>query len=300
MKFQYGDACLSQQQVYEWSRKFANGVTSVEDAPCPGQAQRVVTPQNMATVEATVMENCRVTQNDIAACLKISHGSAYHIVHVLQFHKVSARWVPRQLTPELRERCVDACEELLWRFEQEGEGFLARIVTGDKTWVHFHQPETKRASKEWRHSSSPKPKKFQTEPSAGKVMLTLFWDEKGIILEHYTPRGTTVMSTSYPDLLKNHLQPAIKSKQRELLSSGVLLQHDNARPHTAHTTVATITDLHFECPPQPPYSPDLAPSDFYMFGPLKEAMGGKKFRSDEEVRHAVHEWLRGLKKEFFS
>ena len=58
MKFQYGDACLSQQQVYEWSRKFANGVTSVEDAPCPGQAQRVVTPQNNAAVEAIVMENC--------------------------------------------------------------------------------------------------------------------------------------------------------------------------------------------------------------------------------------------------
>ena len=37
-----------------------------------------------------------------------------------------------------------------------------------------------------------------------------------------------------------------------------------------------------------------------MFGPLKEAMGGKKFRSDEEVCHAVHEWLRGLPKEFFS
>ena len=69
---------------------------------------------------------------------------------------------------------------------------------------------------------------------------------------------------------------------------------------TARTTVATITDLRFECLPQPPYSPDLASSDFHMFGPLKEAMGGKKFRSDEEVRHAVHEWLRGLPKVFFS
>ena len=91
MKFQYSDACLSPQQVYEWSRKFANGVTWVEDAP-PGQAQRVVTPQNTAAVEVIVMENRRVTQNDIAACLKISHGSAHHVVHdVLQFHKVSAR-----------------------------------------------------------------------------------------------------------------------------------------------------------------------------------------------------------------
>jgi len=77
------------------------------------------------------------------------------------------------------------------------------------------------------------------------------------------------------------------------------LQHDNARPHTAHTTVATIKDLHFECLPHPPYSPDLAPSDFHMFGPLKEAMGGKKFRSDEEVRHVVHEWLPDYQKNFF-
>ena len=68
MKVQYGDACLSQQQVYKWSRKFANGVTSVEDAPRPGQAQRVVTLQNIAAVEAIVMENRRVTLNDIAAC----------------------------------------------------------------------------------------------------------------------------------------------------------------------------------------------------------------------------------------
>ena len=80
LKVQYWNACLSQQQVYEWSRKFANGVTSVEDAPRPGQA-RVVTTQNIAAVEAMVMENRRVTLNEIAECLKISHGSAHHIVH---------------------------------------------------------------------------------------------------------------------------------------------------------------------------------------------------------------------------
>jgi hypothetical protein len=47
-------------------------------------------------------------------------------------------------------------------------------------------------------------------------------------------------------------------------------------------------------------SPDLAPSDFHVFGPLKEAMGGKSFRTDEEVQRAVHEWLRSQPKEFFS
>jgi histone-lysine N-methyltransferase SETMAR len=71
-------------------------------------------------------------------------------------------------------------------------------------------------------------------------------------------------------------------------------------PHTAHSTVATIRDLSFECLPHPPYSPDLAPNDFHVFGLLKEAMGGKSFRSKEEVQQAVNEWLRSQPKEFFS
>ena len=112
-------------------------------------------------------------------------------------------------------------------------------------------------------------------------------------------RGNTLTSATYA-YLKNHLRPAIKSKRRGRLSTDVLLQHYNARPHIARSTVATIQDMSFECLPHPPYSPDLAPSDFHVFGPLKEAMGGKSFRSDEEVQQAVHEWLRSQPKEFFS
>jgi hypothetical protein len=101
-------------------------------------------------------------------------------------------------------------------------------------------------------------------------------------------------------MLKNHLRPAIRSKRRGRLTTVVILQHDNARPHTARATVATITDLHFDTLPHPPYSPDLTPSDYHMFGPLKEAMGGKKFRFDEEVHQVVHDWLRTRPQEFFS
>jgi len=141
-------------------------------------------------------------------------------------------------------------------------------------------------------------KKIRRQPSAGKVMLTLFWDERGVILEHYMARVNTVTSATYADLLKNHLRPAIKFKRRGRLGTGVLLQHDNARAHTARSTVATIQDLSFEYLPHPPYSPDLVSSDFHVFEPLKQAMGGKSFRSDKGVQQAVHEWLRSQLKEF--
>jgi len=71
-------------------------------------------------------------------------------------------------------------------------------------------------------------------------------------------------------------------------------------PHTASSAVATIQDLSFECHPHPLYSPDLTASDFLVFGPLKEATGGKSFRSNDEVQQAVHEWLLSQPKEFFS
>ena len=66
MTFQYGDACLSLQQLYEWNRKFMNSISSVTDSPRPGQAHRIVTPEAIAAVEANMKENRRVTVNEIA------------------------------------------------------------------------------------------------------------------------------------------------------------------------------------------------------------------------------------------
>ena len=124
MEVQYGDACLSLQQVYKWSRKFVNGVSSATDSPRPGQAHWAVTPEAIAAVEAIVKENHHVTVHEIATHLDMGHGSAHQIVHdILQFHKMSARWVQRQLTAELKERRVDACQEILNTLKQKVMAF---------------------------------------------------------------------------------------------------------------------------------------------------------------------------------
>jgi len=73
MKVQYGDACLSLQQVYEWTRKFMNAISSVTDSSRAGQAHPVVTPEDIAAVEASVKENGLVTVNEIAASLDIAY-----------------------------------------------------------------------------------------------------------------------------------------------------------------------------------------------------------------------------------
>jgi histone-lysine N-methyltransferase SETMAR len=111
-------------------------------------------------------------------------------------------------------------------------------------------------------------------------MLILFWDISGPILEHYMEHGQTVNSERYSSMLKNKLKPTIRSKRRGLMSKTVFLHHDNA----AAATIETIQKLNFEFLPHPPYSPDLAPSDYHLFVSLKKALRGRRFGSDEEVK----------------
>jgi hypothetical protein len=64
--------------------------------------------------------------------------------------------------------------------------------------------------------------------------------------------------------------------------------------------IETVHQLGFELLQHPPNSPDLAPSDYHIFGPLKEALRGRGFASDEKVKEAVHTSLREQPKSFFS
>jgi hypothetical protein len=77
-------------------------------------------------------------------------------------------------------------------YREEGGNFVQRIVKGDKTWVHHYQPETKRKCMQWKHPSSPAAKKFKTQPSASKLMLTIFWDSQGPIYEIYVEQLSQV------------------------------------------------------------------------------------------------------------
>jgi hypothetical protein len=130
-------------------------------------------------------------------------------------------------------------------------------------------------------------------------MLTLFWDMNGPILKHCQEKGETINSVRYSTMLEKKVEPPLCSRCRGLLSKGVLLLRENARLHTAAATVTTIQKLKFEMINHPLYSPDLAQSHYHVFGILKEALQGRRFHSDSEVKEMVHFWLQQQAKTFF-
>ncbi|UYV62358.1 hypothetical protein LAZ67_2000261 [Cordylochernes scorpioides] len=184
----YGEGCMSSGMVRRWVREFKNGRTDDHDEPRAGRPS--VSEETIAKVEAAMLEDRR-------------------------FSKVCAIWVPKMLTEDHKRQRVDAAQKFPDCHKTDGEEFLDSIVTGDVTWVHYTTPETKEQSKEWKHTSSPKPLTFKQTLSAGKLIAT--------------------------------------NKRRETLTKGVRFHHDNARPHTAHQTTALIEEFEWELVSHPPH-----------------------------------------------
>jgi hypothetical protein len=69
---------------------------------------------------------------------------------------------------------------------------LERIIIADEIWVHHNELESKAQSMAWKRPTSPVAKKFKRQPSAGRIMLTIFWNMEDAILVHFTPKNKTV------------------------------------------------------------------------------------------------------------
>jgi len=183
-------------------------------------------------------------------------------------------------------------------FRRDPNDFLSRLVTMDETWLYRYAPETKQHSMEWRHSGSPRPKKFQVQKSARKLLASIFWDQDGILLIDYLPKGQSINAEYYLSLLV-HLKDVLKENRRGKVTKVVLFLQVNAPAHRALATQKKLAFLGFQCLDHPPYYPDLAPSDYHLFHGLKKHLKGHHFSSDEEVIAAAETWLDGRTSEFF-
>jgi len=131
-----------------------------------------------------------------------------------------------------------------------------------------------------------------------EVMATFFCDWQGVIHVDFLTDARTVNAAYYSDLLATDMKEKIRSK-RKTGGKRVALLQDNGRPHTAKTTLETLWKLKWNLLTHPPYSPDLAPSDFYLFGRLKSDLQGMRFTDDDDTIQTVREWIRRQPQAFF-
>lgn len=295
----YGQEAVSKKCVYEWFQRFTDGKEDVKDEPRSGRPRTSTTPDNVERVRRMLAADRRLSLRMIAGELQISLDSVSTIVHKhLHKRKICARFVPHSLSDEQKQYRMETSGDFIDMCDRNPQ-VLETIITGDESWCYQYDPETKRQSMAWCSTSSPPPKKSRLTKYRIKTLLIVFFDSKGLIHFEFVPAATTVNAEYYEGVLKRlllrirRIRPQYRNGQWNLL-------HDNARPHTA-IRVTQFLDRH-QVPvlDHPPYSPDLAPADFFLFPRLKGVLKGQHFSDITEIQQRVTTVLRAIPKEAFA
>lgn len=294
-----GEDSVSYSTIKKWSSEFKKGRNSIEDDPRCGRPRFSSSNEMVQNILKIIMNDRRICIRRIADILKIGKSVVSEVItNEMGMNKVCARWVPKNLSPEQKLNRLRTSKENLGLFQQNKELFIQKFITMDETWVHHFDPETKLQSKQWKFPWEPTPKKFKAQASAGKVMASIFWDSEGVIMIDYLGKGTTITGEYYTSLI-NKLREKIKEKRRGKLTKGILYHQDNAPAHTSRLALNAIHEAGFELMEHPPYSPDLAPSDYYLFPIMKNYLKGRHFVSDDDIKAEVNNFLEDQDKDFF-
>jgi len=112
-------------------------------------------------------------------------------------------------------------------------------------------------------------------------MLICFFDQKGIVYKEFIPPGQTLNASLYVEVLIRLRENVRRKRPDQWQNNTWLLHHDNAPAHAALLTRPFLTDNNMTVVPHPPYSPDLAPSDFLLFPKPKMKIKGRRFQTVE-------------------
>lgn len=288
----FGKAAPKKSSVYNWYNHFSRGKMSFEDEPRQGRPNTAVTSENIEAVRQLVSEDPRITCKDLKSILEIGSASLDTILHKhLRLRKRCARWVPHSLTEEQKQVRVDWCRDMITRFNNGVSKNVWEIVTGDETWVYRYDPLTKQQSAVWLFPGEDPPVKFKRARSVGKKMVAVFFAKSGHVATIPLEEQHTVTADWYTQRCLPTVFRAWQQRRPATGTRGLLIHHDNASAHTAGRTKDFLATEGVQTLSHPPYSPDLAPCDFFLFPEVKKQLRGQRFESQED---AVREFVRAV------
>ena len=165
----------------------------------------------------------------------------------------------------------------------------------DESWIYCYGPKTKRQSSQWNHAGSTRPKKARQSKSTHKLLMIPFFDCTGMFYMYWVPIGQTVNKKYYVEFLRV-FRKRFRRKRSALFKSSQWHFHlDNAPVHNLLLVTDYLNKMGIKTVPYPPFSPDLAPCDFWLFTKLKDC----GYETIEEMKEAVTKVIDTLTQEDF-
>lgn len=291
-----GAQAPSYRTVARWIETLGAGRASLNDDPRSGRPSTAVTEENIAAVRALVDEDPNITIATISETIGIADGSVHTILHGhLGLRKVTARWVPHHLSEEQKRERVRCSQEFLRNFAQNSGQRLSDIVTGDEKWFYYFQTPQKVQNKAWIGAGDERPTVLRPSFRSRKEMFVIFVSNSGPVSVIMVPNGQNVNASFYSGVVLPHVVATLHTTQPSRVNTGrIHLHHDNASSHTAAMTTRFLADNKLKIIRHPPYSPDLAPCDFWVFPKLTERLAGRHFERPQDLARCINSELKVL------
>jgi len=287
---------MGRYQTFQWFSRFKAGRTSIDDDERSGRPVSSSTPEMIERVCQIIREDHRRTIDKVSMLVGISHGTCHKILtEDLKMRHVASKFVP---SVDQKQQRLDVCLDLKENAAND-PSFLSNVITGDETWVYAYDLETKTQSSQWKSPGSPRLKKARQVRSNIKSMLICFFDQKENVLKEFVPPGQTVNAAFYTKVLRRLRENVRRERPDQWQNNTWLLHHDIAPAHAALLTRRFLTNNNMTVVPHPPYSPDLAPSDFLLFPKLKMELKGRRFQTVEEIQAESQAVLNTLRENDF-
>lgn len=286
----FGEGTVTPRTAQRWFKKFTSGDESLEDEVRSGRPSTLDDDDLRTMIETNSSMTCQM----LAEAFHVSDETIRIHLHKIGKKWKLSKWIPHELSSENKLQRLNICTSLLSRFKSIN--FLNQILTCDEKWILY---STYKRGHHWLSPNDPLPHVPKPKITSKKILLCVWWTSRGIIHHEYLKAGQTLTATLYSEQLQR-VHEKLKQKQPSLVNRGqVLFLQDNARSHVARTVLEQITHLGWELLAHPPYSPDLSPSDYYLFLSLDNYMTGKKFVNDAAIKEEVSQFFKNQSDAFY-
>lgn len=278
----YGPDAYSLEKVKYWTHQFKLGRTNINNNKSTGKPPLDYLDANILKV---LTDYPFSSVRSIAEVLKEPRSTIYeHLTESLGLKNYSLKWVPHELTCVMKQKRKDEATNLLNVLMTESFNDFDFIVTGDESWFYLdYSPRTL-----WTISNENIPERVEKTIGAKKYMITVMWSKSRFYVIELLDECQSFNSEYFMNHILKLLLIEFK-KTHKKSKKPILLHVDNARPHNSKKVDAFLRKNNIQRMPHPPYSSDLAPSDFFLFGYVKGKLEGERFEEPEDLLFRIRE-----------
>jgi hypothetical protein len=228
-----------------------------------------------------ITENPYLSLRELAKLVSSNKDAVSRILHyVLCLSLRYSKWIPHSLSVEQKTERVRISKQMLKLLQLDEKNNFSHIFTGDESWFFYDYPLTSY----WASPGTSPKEVAKRTISTSKVMLVICWGVFQTPVLHFLPRGESMTADKFKEYV---MKPLLELNNSLSVEEKLFIHFDNARPHKAKSIQSLMTDEQLINIPQPPYSPDIAPSDFFLFGYIKTKLKGKSFNTAEELLEEI-------------